>query len=178
MPFLNKLSKKEKAGLLIAAAFVFFSILDRAVIAPINNSIREVSHKIEADEKRLKEQLRYLSQKNTISREYQGYANAVEKKLSEEEETAKILSEIENLSKKSSVYLIDIKPRPSRQTDFYKEYMVEIEVESGMESLMNFLHQLNASPQLLRAEKLRISLKEKDSSTVKASLLITKVHVP
>ena len=178
MPFLNKLSKKEKAGLLIAAAFVFFSILDRAVIAPINNSIREVSHKIEANEKRLKEQLRYLNQKDTISREYQGYASAVEKKLSEEEETAKILSEIEDLSKKSSVYLIDIKPRPSRQTDFYKEYMVEIEVESGMESLMNFLHQLNASPQLLRAERLRISLKEKDSSTVKASLLITKVHVP
>jgi len=178
MPFLNKLSKKEKAGLFIAAAFVFFSILDRAVIAPINNGIKEVSHKIEANEKRLKEQLRYLNQKDAISREYQGYANAVEKKLSEEEETAKMLSEIEDLSKKSSVYLIDIKPRPSRQTDFYKEYMVEIEVESGMESLMNFLHQLNASPQLLRAEKLRISLKEKDSSAVKASLLITKVHVP
>ena len=178
MPFLNKLSKKEKTGLFIAAAFVFFSILDRAVIAPINNGIKEVSHKIEANEKRLKEQLRYLNQKDTISREYQGYANAVEKKLSEEEETAKMLSEIEDLSKKSSVYLIDIKPRPSRQTDFYKEYMVEIEVESGMESLMNFLHQLNASPQLLRAEKLRISLKEKDSSAVKASLLITKAHVP
>jgi Tfp pilus assembly protein PilO len=178
MSFLNKLSKKEKLGLFIAAAFVFFSILDRAIISPISRSIREMDDKMKIDEKRLKEKLRYLNQKDEINREYQKYANVAQKKQSEEEEIAGMLSEIENLSKKSSVYLTDIKPRPSRQTDFYKEYIVEVEAESGMESLVDFLHQLSSSPQLLRAEKLRIGLKDKNSSAVKASLLITKAHVP
>ncbi len=61
--------------------------------------------------------------------------------------------------------------------DFYVEYTIEIETEGQMESLVNFLHQLNASAQLLRVEKLRLNQTKAGSTVLKGSMLITKVIV-
>ena len=74
-------------------------------------------------------------------------------------------------------------PNPSPGTpnygyDFWITVGPEIEAEGEMESLVNFLHQLNTSSQLLRANNLRFNLKEKDSPVVKASVLITKILIP
>ena len=58
-----------------------------------------------------------------------------------------------------------------------KEYSVEIEAEGEIEPLTTFLHQLNTSDQLLRVEKLRLNFKKKGDTTLKASMLITRVLV-
>ena len=90
---------------------------------------------------------------------------------------AKILGEIEALARKSSVYLVDMKPRKPREVEFYKEYTVEIEAEGYMESLMSFIYQVNTSSQLLRIETLRLNLTKGGSNVLSASMLITKVLI-
>jgi DNA-binding HxlR family transcriptional regulator len=178
MVFLNKLSKKERIGLFISVGFVVLALLDRLIISPINNRFEQINREIKISEKQLAHSLRNLNQKDIISREYQKYIQYVKKSASDEEETAKILGEIEELARSSAVYLVDMKPQTPRKVDFYKEYTVEIEAEAEMESLVNFLHQLNTSSHLLRAEKLRLNLKGKESSVIKAAILITKVLIP
>jgi len=178
MVFIEKLSPKEKIGLFIAVAFVAFAIADRAIVTPVNDRIQRLNREIKIAEKQLIRHLRNLSQKEIVSKEYAKYIEYVRKVGSDEEEVAKILGEIESLARKSNVYLGDMKPHSPKVKGFHKEYTVEIEAESRMEPLINFLYQINNSPQLLRAEKLRVGSKKEKRGVVKSSILITKLVIP
>jgi Tfp pilus assembly protein PilO len=71
-----------------------------------------------------------------------------------------MLSGIEDVAKKSNMGLLDLKPQPSKDRGFYREYSVEVETEGTMDSLVSFLYQLNSSTQLLRVQTLRFNLKK------------------
>jgi Tfp pilus assembly protein PilO len=176
--FLTKLSRKEKIGLFVAVVVVFLAILDRLVLAPIKERIQQINQQIQVNEKQLVMGLRNLEQKEVVTNEYKKYARYLKDAGSDEERIAAMLSEIENLAKKSGVSLVDTKPSQPKDTNFFKEYAIEVKAEGTMETLMIFLYQLNSSSQLLRAERLRLNLKDKDSITVEASILITKFLLP
>jgi Tfp pilus assembly protein PilO len=189
--FLDKLSAKEKIGLSVAFVFLAVAFLDRLLISPIRARFNALNQQIRTGEKQLGSDIRNLNQKDAIEEEYRKSFPYIQRSGSDEEEVAKILGEIESLARKSSVYLVDMKPRkpqpvgsppggtsgPAEGTDFYKEYTVEIEAQGQMESLMNFIYQLNTSSQLLRIETLRITQTKSGSKTLTASMLITKVLV-
>lgn len=171
----DKLSKKEKIGLSIAFAFLATAFLDRLLISPIRARFNALNQQIRISEKQLGSDMRNINQKKFISEEHEQYLPYIRRSGSDEEEVAKILGEIESLARKSSVYLVDMKPRKPREVEFYKEYTVEIEAEGYMESLTSFIYQLNTSSQLLRVETLRLNLTKGDSNILSASMLITKV---
>ncbi|MBI5149195.1 MAG: type 4a pilus biogenesis protein PilO [Candidatus Omnitrophica bacterium] len=175
--FLDKLSVKERIGL--SAAFVFLAVafLDRLLISPIRARFSALNQQIRIGEKQLGSDMRNLNQKDFISEEYAKYFPYIQRSGSDEEEVAKILGEIESLARKSSVYLVDMKPRKPREIGFYKEYTVEIEAQGPMEPLMSFVYQLNTSSLLLRIETLRITQTKSGSKTLTASMLITKALV-
>ncbi len=171
----EKLSRKEKIGLSVAFAFLAIAFLDRLLISPIRSRFNALDQQIRISEKQLGGDMRNINQKQFISEEYERYLSYIQRSGSDEEEVAKILGEIESLARKSSVYLVDMKPRKPRDVELYKEYTVEIEAEGYMESLMSFIYQLNTSSQLLRIETLRLNLNKGDSNVLTASMLITKV---
>ena len=173
----DKLSKKEKIGLSVAFAFLALAFLDRLLISPIRTKFNALNLQIRISEKQLGGDMRNINQKKFIGEEYEQYLPYIRRSGSDEEEVAKILGEIEALARKSSVYLVDMKPRKPREVEFYKEYTVEIEAEGYMESLMSFIYQLNTSSQLLRVETLRLNLTKGDSKVLSASMLITKVLI-
>lgn len=173
----DKLSKKEKIGLSIAFAFLALAFLDRLLISPIRTRFNALNQQIRIGEKQLGSDMRNINQKKFISEEYEQYLPYVRRSGSDEEEVAKILGEIEALARKSSVYLVDMKPRKPRDVEFYKEYTVEIEAEGYMESLVSFIYQLNTSSQLLRIETLRLNLTKGGTNVLNASMLITKVLI-
>ena len=178
MDFISKLSKKEKIGLAAAVIVVSVVIIDRLVVTPIGERFQRLGREIEVSEKKLVLDLRNISNKEPISAEYEKYRNYVKRSApSDEEEVAAVLAEIEGLARRSDINLDDIKPQRAKETDFYKEYYVEIEVEGTMEHITIFLHNLNNSPQLLRAVKLRLGLRDKESSVVKASILVSKISI-
>ncbi len=161
----------------ISAVFVCLVIMDRLILAPVSERVKEINRQIKVNEAQLAMGMRNVKQKLSTSEEYKKYAAYLISSGSDEEKTTSILSEIENLAKKSGVSLADMKPQPPKKVDFYKVYTIEVRAEGSMEALVNFLYQLNLSPQLLRAEKLRLNLKDKDSAVVAASVQITKTAV-
>ena len=178
MDFISKLSKKEKIGLAAAAIVVSMVIIDRLVVSPIGERFQRIGREIELSEKKLVLDLRNISNKESISDEYEKYKNYIKRSApSDEEEVAALLAEIEGLARKSDINLNDIKPQQAKQTDFYREYYVEIEAEGAMEHIVVFLHNLSSSPQLLRAVKLQLGLKDKESSVVKASILVSRISI-
>jgi len=173
--FWNKLSSKEKTGLIFAFGFLAFAFMDQLVVSPIRTKIKQIDRMIDINEKQLSMNLRNVKQREMIEAQYEEYVDFIQKEGSDEEKVAKILGEIEVLARKSEVYLVDTKPHTPKQVDFYREFAVEIEGEGRMESLILFLHRLNSSDQLLRAEKVRLNIKGKTTGIIKASMLITKV---
>jgi Tfp pilus assembly protein PilO len=173
--FWDKLARKEKIGLGISLVFLAAAFLDRLIINPLRIRFYRLDQQIKISEKQLGGDLRNLKQKDLISEEYEKYLPYIKRSGSDEEEAARLLGEIEALARKSSVYLVDMKPRRPKETEVYKEYAVEIEAEGQMESLVSFMHQVNASSQLLRIETLRLTPAKAESDLLKASMLITKV---
>lgn len=164
-------------GLSFAFAFLAVAFLDRLLISPVRARFNSLNQQIRITEKQLGSDMRNLNQKEIISEEYNKYVPYISRSGSDEEEVARILGEIESLARKSSVYLVDMKPRKPREIEFYKEYTVEIEAEGYMESLTGFMYHLNTSSQLLRIETLRLNPTKTGSSVLTASMLITKVLV-
>jgi len=175
--FWKKLSKREKIVLIVGCGLSIAAVLDIVVVSPINSNIQALEREIKVSEKQLSINLRNLGQKEFVKKEYERYSRYVGEVGSEEEETAKILSEIETLARKEGMYLRDIKPHPPKVVGFQKEYNVDIKVEGKIAIIVQFLYQLNASSQLLRAEKIRVSLKDGDSSILKASMVISKILI-
>jgi len=173
--FLEKLSKKERVGLFIAALFVAVVLIDRVILVPINNKLRQLDLENKAVEKQLSALLRTIKSKDSIPKEYQKYAQYIRKTGSDEEEVARMLSEIEELAHSSNVLLADMKPQPAKAMGAYREYSIEVNGEGDEESITKFLYKLNNSLQLLRAEKVNLYLKDKNSPIVKTSMLITKL---
>jgi Tfp pilus assembly protein PilO len=178
LEFFYKLSKKERVGILAALAVIMVVLVDKLVISPVGDKVQRINQEIKFSEKKLSRDLRNINNKDAIESEYRKYKNYVKKSsASDEEDVANILGEIEGLARSAGVNLVDIKPQATKQADFYKEYAIAVEVEGTMEQVITFLHNLNSSTQLLRAVKLRIGLKDKESSLIKASLLVTKISV-
>lgn len=175
--FWDKLSKKEKIGLSMASLIMAVAFVDRLIVSPIRGRFQKIDQEIKINEKQLGHDLRNVHLKDQIEEEFEKYVGYVERSGSDEEETAKILGEIESLARSSNVYLVDVKPQLPKKVDFYKEYSVEIEAEGVMEDLTMFLHQINVSKQLLRIEKLRLNTQENEEKALKSSMLITKVLV-
>ena len=178
MNVFSNLPKKEKFGLTIGIVIVLLALLDRIVMAPIGLQFKKVNSQIKANEMKLARDLRNLSQKDDIAREYQKYIQYVKSNYSEGEEVAKLLEEVEGIGSSTGITINNINPNPPKQIGVYKYYLIEIDAEGKMDALMAFLYNLGNSKQLFRASKVYISLKDKETSTVKASILVTKIVVP
>lgn len=175
MSFISGMGRKERIGLIIAAAIVIAAIFDRIVVAPIGVSFKKIDSEIKMNERKLAQGLNNIKQKDDILREYRKYLPYLKTSYSEGEEVAKLLEEIEGMGRNSGISIGDIKPRSSKQADIYRYYYIEIEAVGSMENLIKFLHQLGSSKQLYRAGRVSITIKDKESGAIKASILVTKV---
>lgn len=173
-----KLSAKEKMGVIAASAVVTLLVMDRLIISPIAARFRSINQNIKASEKKLVVDIRNINNKDAISAQYGKYKNYVKRTAaSDEEEIAAILAEIEGLARRSDVTLVDIKPQTPKQTDYYKEYIIDVDAEGDMEHVIMFMHNLNGSSQLLRMPKVRLTLRERESQVVKASISISRILI-
>jgi Tfp pilus assembly protein PilO len=69
-----------------------------------------------------------------------------------------------------------MRPKPAQDKDYYKRFVVEIETESDMNSLMKFIYDVKESSQLLKVDKLRLNAKSSEYDVViRASMVISKV---
>ena len=171
------LSAKEKIGLGVGLAVVSLAMLDRMVIGPLNAKFHKLNQEIRIVELDLCRDLRNLDEKAAITKEFQNYARYMGQVGSDEEEMAGFLREIENLAQKSAIRMLDVKPQMPRSQDLPKQYAVEVEAEGDMPAIVMFLHQLDTSNSLLRSEKIILKLVQKDKSSLRASIRVTKIVI-
>jgi Tfp pilus assembly protein PilO len=176
--YLARLSKKEKAVLYAAALFVSLAVIDRLVIYPIFAKIDELNEEISDKESGIKRSRHIIAHKDRILRESIKYKSFIRSAGSEEEEMTSFLKEIENLANKSAIYLVDMKPGGLEEAETSTKYLLNLNCESQLEQLVEFMYNIEKSDKLLSIEKYKISPKSKDSSVARCSMSIAKIIIP
>lgn len=178
MDMLTKLSKRERLFLYAVIIFVVCALTDRLVIRPIGNRFRQLDEEILLQEKLLGKNIRNLSQGKATVNEYKKFEDYLKPAGSDEEEMAKFLSNIEGFARKSTVYLVSIKPRPIMKIDVHKKCIADLESEADVEALIDFLYQIESSKNLFKVEKLQLVPKSAGSSIIKGYMVVTKILIP
>lgn len=172
----NKLSKREKTVLYVAAIALSLTVLDRLIISPVLSKLRSLDKEIREKQSLIKRSLHILAQKDRILAESAKYDSFL--KASPGEEITSVLKEIENLANKNSVYLIDMKPAGSKAGSGYNKYFISLSCEAQMEQIVGFIYDIENSNRLLALERYQFNPKSRESSVVQASLSISKIAVP
>lgn len=177
MIFAN-LNKREKFLLYLTVALLVIWVLHGFIVKPIANKWKQIDEKIEISGLSLEKNQKIIDRKDRIRREYEKYATSVKMTGSEEEEMAKLLTEIESLARSSSVRIIGIKPRPIKKVQFYNIYFVELDAEGDIGQISKFIYDIQNSPQLLKVDKFSLGTKGEATNLLKCQILISKILIP
>jgi Tfp pilus assembly protein PilO len=172
------MTKKEKVIFYVAVIFVCLAFLDRLVYRPIRSKFTELREKILIEEKKVGSNIRNLVQREAILEEYKKFSGYITAIGTDEEEMAEFLKVVEETSRNSNIYMTDIKPQPVIKVDFYKRYVVEVDVEAAIERLMDFMHRLESLNQLINIEGLQLSREKEGSKVIKAHIVVTRILIP
>lgn len=172
-----KVFSREKLGLLIAAVIAVAAVADRLVITPIRGAVDQVDSETVAMEEAFSDRMRNVGQRSSILAEYKRYGFLPKEGMPDDEKVAAMLSEIENLTKKSGLSLADIKPQPIRNVDRHKEAVVLVNAQGSMGAVVRFLYYLRDSSLLLRTEKLHLSIKDADPSAIQVLIKVTRLLI-
>ena len=173
-----KMTKKEKTIFYIAVIFVCLAFLDRVIYRPIRSKFSDLEKKILIEEKKVGSNIRNLAQRDVVLEEYKKFSGYISAVGTDEEEMAEFLKTVEETSRSSDIYMTDIKPQPVIKVDFYKKYVVEVDAEATIESLMDFMHKLESLNQLINIEDFQASKEKTDSKVIKAYIIATKILIP
>jgi Tfp pilus assembly protein PilO len=174
---LSGLPQRRKYVLYVAVTLVIAVFFDRFILQPTRDKIDKINSGIFIQEKKLRNYLKVISRKDSITGEYRKYTEGIIQDNSEEEEKLKLLSEIEKIARSSSVLLKDIKPGPVKKSGLYRRYAISIEAEATINYLTDFIYQLEKTPRLLRVEDFQLSPKEKNSATLRARMTISEALI-
>lgn len=170
----GRLSFRERKVLHSAIGIVLLLLVDLTVVTPIWDYYISMEDKIASEERILVRNLVNLRRKEAVEAEYQKYSSYTRPMGSDEEETANLLSEVEQLARSNQVVLVDMKPRETKALQFHKEYIAELDSEADMPNLVRFMYNIEGSTQLLKVSSAKLSMKEPKSDIVKARLTVTK----
>ena len=174
----SKVSKREKILFSISITVIMVVLVDKVVFSPVISVIDRLNKQISPYEKELKNSIVTIDREESIINNYEEKVKNLKKVTSNEGEISAISGEIDRLAKNTNVLIQSIKPVSPEENNLYIKYKIDIEAEADLAHIIDFIYQLEKSPALFRVKKLTLTPKAKDATSLKASLLITKIVLP
>jgi Tfp pilus assembly protein PilO len=174
MDIFRNLSKRERVLFILAATCISVAVAYRLVMIPVRESTAAMDDQIERLSSRVRILQTIASQKGAVDDEYERLRERLPQG-DERDQLPALLELLELLSSQAGVALVDVKPRPVKDGDWFKTHVVELKVEGSVEQLMVFLHRLSVEPGAIRVDELQVSRKEKSAKTLVASMLASKM---
>jgi len=175
---LDRLSSRERKILYVVIALLFVLFGYHGVFQPVLSKLGGLDEEIFVFQMKLRKGRIFLRQRDEILEEAQKYPNLERIEAgSDEEELARLLNYIEQTARNAQVSLSDVKPQQVKSDKVSKSYVVELGAESLLNQLIEFIYQLQNSPQLLMIERIEMSPKEDNSPLLRSFVVIKRVVV-
>lgn len=178
MLFLNRLSKREKLIALVVLVLALCFVVYNFILDPMLKKISSLNSDIEAQEIKLKKNIKIISQEAQVAGQYKQYSDLMKLKTSEEQAMAKLLSEIEAVAQGINIRILDMKPQKIKTIDFYKNFSVAFTIDGQLKDITQFLYSLQNLPHLIKVDKLQLEKESVYQPELKASLQVSKVLIP
>ncbi len=175
MTLLSKFTKRERIIFILTISLISSLIVYVFVLEPVYKKWSQLRLEYESAGLRLVRNEKLLANKKNIEGEYEKYKEYIRKKEDKEQEMASILKEIEATASGSGVKITSIKPKGEKQLKNYKEYSVELVSEATLNQFIKFIYDLESSKELLKVERLVLSLKSAQSDLLKGTLIVRKI---
>jgi hypothetical protein len=181
---LDKLTRQEKTGLVVALAFVFLLLVDRIVVESVIGTLSELNDEIAATSDALDYSRTVLKDKDVVTKEYAKVSGLMEVVESEAMGIEQMKVQIDAMTSKTGVKILSWEHRDPVPRDSYKEYVLDIRnYEGNITNVLGFLYQMHdeALVGLPRINKVTIApgIKKKgdgeEEHVLRGSMLITKV---
>jgi len=171
------LNKREKAVFSLAALVIILKLSFDLIVTPYFRGLDARDKEISHLRNKLAKAKRMAARKAAIEKDFQSFASTLkeEEGVSPEQQTARILIELERAGTKSGVNINDIKPRAIKNLEHYSEFVVELRLEAGIKEMADFLYQLQQSRELLRIEKFELNIHPTNSALLYGYLEIHRI---
>jgi len=164
------ISKREKSIIAITVTVIVSALLYNFAIEPFFKKWRNINNQILIKRTAIKKDLRLLENKNTIIAEYNACAESIKN-------ISKILSYIEKKADSLGIKTENIKPRQVVQKEFYKEYVIELEIEAAFSAINKFVSELLASPTFITLKEFNLRTAKGTSSYFHGTLILSKLII-
>ena len=172
---LINLSKRERRLAFFTVAVVLASLIYSFLLKPLFYKWGRLNQEIFSKEIELKKNIRYLRQKNKVNNIYQEYVKYVQRAGTDEEEMTFLLNEVEKTARNAGMRIVNIRPKPTKDLEFCKKYILEMHCEAALDECLNFIYNLQESEQLIRVERLKLTSPSKAVPALKAHLFVTRI---
>jgi type II secretory pathway component PulM len=172
---LSQLPPREQLGLGLACAFALFFVADQVVVKPVTKTLNRLDVDIEVASKQVVHNQEVLQYKDSVEAQYEQVKNLIGISAPEQEAIEAFKSHVDEMALRNGISLKSMQHLAPETTDFLVTYFVEIsDFEAETLSLVNFLHEVQNAPGMLRLQRMSIT-SQNENSMIKGSLVISKV---
>lgn len=176
--FIKNMSPRERYIALgtivfLAIVFVYSFILD-----PIFHSWQALNDEILSKSVTLKKDVSMMAARKSIEADYEKFAKYVKSDRGEEGSVAEVLTYLEDLSRKDSCNILNIKPVGSKDYAGYKEVLVDLSADGSLAQFTKFMYDIeNTKNMILKIKHFALTSKAGQEGALKATFLIAKVVI-
>jgi len=153
---------------LFIGRFIFFSLGVR---------LKQLKQQTKLAEANLKKGLEMQKQKDMISSDYDKYqAFLIIEKMEQRQIIEELLKEVERIAKDSGASILNLSPQEAAE-QAKGRYNADLRIEANAEQILNFLYKIQESKLLIKLDKISVSPKDEQASTLKAEATIS-IAVP
>ncbi len=167
---LVNISKREKCIFIITMIFTIIALLYNFIFEPNIKKLQILNNEITAKTSRMNKGIRLREKRDSIIQEYNRYAKST-KNISE------ILSEVESYADSIGIKTSNIKPGQAMEMGFYKEYVIELQIEGEMDHIIKFLSGVLKLPTIAVLKKFNFRLISQNPSIFKGTIILSKIII-
>lgn len=174
----RRLSRRETRIFIVCLFVILVFIGHRFIFKPLKEDLAVLEQKIETSEDQLKRVLKINKKKDSVSKLYEQQIFSLRQKLSDEQEMASILSEIQSVANEIKLGVADMKPKKVKKVDFYNNFSVSLTMDGELVSIVHFLYILQNSPHFFSIDEVYFEKSSMHTALIKCRLTLSKILVP
>jgi len=172
-----QLKGKQKILVYTVISILVCLFIGRFIFFSLGTRLKQLKQQTKLAEANLKKGLEMQKQKGMISSDYDKYqVFLITEKMEQRQIIEELLKEVERIAKDSGASILNLSPQEAAEQGKGR-YNADLRIEANAEQILNFLYKIQESKLLIKVDKISVSLKDEQASTLKAEATIS-ITVP
>ncbi len=172
----NKFTPRERFLFYGTVGVVIFVLTDFMVLSPIFSNISLLDAEIKAKSQAIQRDMRILSFKDGINKEYNNYESYLDTgERTQEEIISSLLRKLETVAAANTIQIVNVSPGEIEDKPIYKIYKTTLDFEGELKNVFTFLSALEESDNLFQITRYVLAPKSKTGVMMKCNMDMTRI---